>query len=420
MATWQNRIGTNFIIKMGDGKLYAVDYLNAKKSVEYNIAEFVFKNVSGSLVDRGRPRGVVYDLELYIQGDENLDVVKTFQKSADNPGAWTISHPFYDTLYVQPKGLSFDDAYYNVTRITGQVMETILPAGLKLSSSPPEKIQANGRAAIATVNTAYADKVLVMEPTDLQKLKSHIDGTYSRISKLINGYQADADSYFNAYNAANNVLNTALFDTGQIISKAVDLITAPAYFVDTVVNRIRMFEDQLRLYYQDIAAIESIYLAATSNLKSLFENNAGSSIIGMCITTVTNVTNDYIYRPDVLSVINSITDAYNTFIDNLNVLQSVSGGIIDAYAPDPNNIMAIQNLVCDTIDGLLSFYASAKQQRTMTLVYDSNIIIVANKLYRMQPDDSTIQQLIANNNIGHYDMEEFLILKAGRQIIYYV
>ena len=118
-----------------------------------------------------------------------------------------------------------------------------------------------------------------------------------------------------------------------------------------------------------------------------------------------------------LSVIQQLTAAYNGYINNLVALQSLTGGEIDSYIPSSASITSLQLLVNYTISQLYQISAGAKTQKTYTLPYDDNLINVAYKLYGADPDDSLKQTMIANNNIG---LNEILVLKKGRQIIYYV
>ena len=97
---------------------YTPNWLNARRSIDYNIAEFNFKNVAGTLVKRSQPMGVRYDIEIYFQGEDNLIKAQDFLDSAADPRAWTVSHPMYGQLYVQPIGLGFDDSNLNATKIT--------------------------------------------------------------------------------------------------------------------------------------------------------------------------------------------------------------------------------------------------------------------------------------------------------------
>jgi len=401
---------------------YSVKWLNAAKQSTYNIAEFNFKAVDGTLVKRGTPRGVKYNIEIYFDGADHLDTATKFladsDYSDDNGIAppWEIAHPYYGTLFVQPSSLVFDNSQHNVTKITGEVLETIMDNGRAYAVSPPDVIKSQAVITKRQIVDTYSSGVPSMKVSDLQQLANNINNTYNSTSALLNGYQADVNKYAQYFYAANAVLNTAIYDTNDILQQADNLISAPEQFTDTLVRRLNMLSLQLETYAELVAPL----LLSTNpvySLKKLYENNAAITIAAMCVATTVNITTDFNYRPDVLRVIQTIVTNYNAYIENLYALQSANGGFVGAYIPDPTAITSLYTLVNLTTSYLLGVSAGAKQQRTTTLIYDADLLNTVNDIYGLVLDDSTIQTFIANNNI---QLSELLILKAGRQIIYYV
>ncbi len=133
MGSWIEKIQKQFSIAVG-GTIYKPSYFNANRAFEYNFAEFDFRNLDGTLVDRRRRRGTVYNLDMQFQGDNNIDVATAFQNSANsNTNPWQISHPFYGKLLVQPITPVFHDngnKILNTTRITVTVRETSVNANV--------------------------------------------------------------------------------------------------------------------------------------------------------------------------------------------------------------------------------------------------------------------------------------------------
>ncbi len=420
MSDWRALIDLQMSVQTGDGKVYTPDWLCATfsaKSKEYNIADYEFLNVSGTLRLRGLPKGNVYDFEAYFQGTDTLDQAAQFAKSADNAGRWIINHPFYGALTVQPKNLKQDNAGWNVTKFTAEVIETINANGTTPVNNGPDAVAAQSTAAAKTLTKGFAAKVSTISPSGIATLQANIKSVFNTIIRKMNGLQSDVDTVNNYCTQALGVLNTATYDTDQIITAAVQLITAPAFFADTVANRITMLRATLDVLLTDVAPVLALYNVLTAALKQQIETNAGAAIAGICAACVTGVTNDYQYRPVVLDVITDVIDSYNSYINAVVAMQSLVGGELDSYIPDYDNMAAVKNLVANTINALFAIYATAKQQRTYTLPQDSNMILVANYLYGMLPDDSTILTLIANNNLQYADT---LKLKKGREIIYYV
>ena len=88
--SWIEKINSGIVITCGDGKRYEPHYILAEKSVEYNVAEFDFVNIEGTLVKRSKPRGRRFPIELLFQGDNHLDVADAFEMSAKDDRPWNI------------------------------------------------------------------------------------------------------------------------------------------------------------------------------------------------------------------------------------------------------------------------------------------------------------------------------------------
>lgn len=414
--SWITKIQQAFIIRTGGGQLFYPDWLNATYLVNYKIAEFDFVDVKGTFVYRGQPKGRVYDIEIYFKGENCLEISDRFKTAADNPNAWTISHPMYGELLVQPATLRFDNTKYNVTKITGVLLETLgKPATIAVNQAA--EIEALQQNVSTITNAEYAEEVPLMPVSNLQRLQMHIDRIYTQVSVKIANVQSVVDTYTGLYNDANAVLNTGIYATTDIVEQAGYLFAAPYAFTNTVRARIEMFQLQFAILAGDVTSILGLYNTRTRSLKRLYENNMAISIAGMCRATVTNVTNDYTYRPAVLQVVQDIITAYNGYVDNLCSLQTANGGEIDSYVPDADTLNAVKKLVYMTTAYLYDVSGDAKQERFYTVPYDTNLIDVAWKLYGLNKQDTTLYTLIETNNIT---LSEHLQLKQGREIIYYV
>ena len=323
----------------------------------------------------------------------------------------------YGQLLVQPLTLSQDNGKLNISKVTLETIETILDSGLQSPVNAQDAVTANTTNITGSLNNAYSNAVAVPGTADLAAMNAHAMNIFGIVSAKIANVQADATQYQNDYLKAINLLNPALYSTAQIIGQLQTLINDPALFADTVVNRLNQLSATLAYLGNDVGNIVGMYNTPTASLKGLYQNNAGAAVNAMCLACVTNVTNDYNYAPAVVAVIDTLLTAYNGYMSNLQLLQSPTGGEVDSFVPDATALTQLQQNVYYTIQTLYAIAATAKQQRTYTLPYDSNLILVAWKLYGLQPDDSTIKLLMANNNI---QLGEVLVMKAGRAVVYYV
>lgn len=420
MASWIDLVKVDFTITTGDGAVYKPLWVNARKAKKFKIAQFDFKGIAGSLIKKGEPYASVYEIEIIFQGAQHLDDARSFYDSADNKKPWTVTHPFYGPLYVQCAEIEQDNSKLNVSRITATIIETILDNGLQPVLFSPDIVAAQVTQVNDNLNETYVSYLQVPKISDYQKLLNHITSIYKSISGKIAVVQEDVTAYQNAFNEATAVITTAISLPGaittDIIGEATALIMAPAKFADTVANRIAMYQTTLDILKGDVSEILTTYGVNTQSLKKLYENNAGTAIGGICLSAMSNITTDYNYMPDVLSVIGSIITSYNAYIANIIALQTPNGGQLDSYIPDANSIISLQQMVFTTTKALYAISAGALQQKTYFLPYDDNLINVTYLLYGSDPDDTKKQTLIANNNIG---LDELLTLKQGRKILYY-
>lgn len=409
--SWIDKIQTDLTITTGDGKTYAPNWLNASKGVEYNVAIFEFYALPGSLVKRGTPRGRKYAIDIMFQGEDHLDVAEAFEISSANPAPWKVAHPFYGNILVQPISLTFGNEEYNISRITGMIVETISENAASASNvSPIEKIHEDKDLVDASLNTTFANDVPNINAVDATKLSGNVSNTYNSVATQIKE-SLNSDAYFNAYNTAIAAINNPVYDTLTTMQAVRDFITMPYSFADSVIARINMFV----LQFDMLSGTVNTLFTRTS--KKIYENNAGMSISSMFLAAVTNIGNAFVNATDVYSVIETLLSRYNKFIDDLDAIQSDNGGNPDSYIPDADSITGLSSLAGLTISALLEIAVNGKQQRTLTLEADTNLITVANRVYTYTGDDSIFDQLISTNNIG---INELLMLEKGRKIVYYI
>lgn len=414
MASWielyQN---IPFILYTGDGAKYTPIMRNANLSTEFNISSFVFRNVKGTLIDKRNPMGNVYDLNLIFQGDDHVDVSTAFRKSANNRNPWTIQHTLYGRLTVQaisPIRYDNSDATLNITYITVTVQETIQKSKITFIESIPDNIFANQEIISDTLTENYIANVPpqisdVNEMGKLAKLYNTAVSTYITSQK-------DLANYINQYNKTFAAIEQAFSQAGTAISNLQTLLGLPAKLAENVAARMNLLVNQFTAIVGEIGNI------TIPSLKYLWQNNTGDIINSMCLAATLNVTSDdYQYNSDVLSVISTIVTSYNTYLSNLELLQTPNGGELDSFVGDAESLIMLDNQVNTTIVYLFTVANAAKQQRTVTLTKDSNWIYIAYQLYGLLPDDSTIERIIADNNAGP---DEMIQVKKGRVITYYI
>lgn len=402
--SWLDLVQNSLVIATGDGQSYTPNWLNAKKVQEYNLSEFEFPNTPGTLVKRNQPLGVKYALEIYFQGDDHLDVAKAFHKSANDPRPWTIQHPFYGLIKVQPVALEFDNSEFNITKITGPVIETIT------EDTPITSIQAIDAIAIQkiAVDTSMQDIIIRPKSADITTLSTNNSKNF-KLGVPIIKIPSEFEDYNHAFNVANAAVSTAIADASLAMQLTIAFINKPALFSVSLQTRINTLAAQFANMRQGINALTD------PNSKYIYEVTGGSVIGAMCMAST--IVDSDMSSADVLSIMTQITDAYNTLLDDLDSLMTLNGGSLDSFIGDSDAILGLNDLVNLAVSNLFDIALTSKQQRSILTDRDTNVILLTHELYGLDDQDANIEELMTENNIG---LSELLQIKKGRKIVYYI
>lgn len=405
--SWIENIKSELVITTGDGKEFKPFWKPSQKVVEYNIAEFEFPNLYGTLVKRGMPKGTRFNLEIYFQGENCVEEARAFEKSSNDSRAWIISHPYHESMIVHPASLTFDYSKYNIVTITGAVIETLTEDKPKISLSPADKISLDKERTDENFNNAFDATPSIKDVNTLTQNNSNI---YKEGSRGIKN-PIEAEAYFNAFSKANSAIANATAEPIAAMRAIQAMVNAPALFQQSVRSRISIFTNQ----FNQLRKIHpGITLRST---KKIYEHQGGALLSAQALAASTPITDDYGNKINVLAVVDEIISNYNQYILDLDELQSETGGTPTSYIPDADSLNSLTQLINYTISNLFNIALNAKQERIVYIEDDSNLILLAHRFYGLKEDDSTIEELKNNNAIS---LNEILQIKKGRKIIYYI
>ena len=410
MSTWIEKAKTKFSITLGDGQVYYPLSMNANKSVEFNISEFNFRNLDGTLVNKRRRMGTTYDLTMIFQGGDHLDKAQAFQKSSYNTKPWSIQHPYYGVLGVQPiTPVSYDNnnQAQGTTIIKVTVRETLNYKQVTNTQAPADAIADGQQSTARHYATYFVTKVATPTVKDVQQMKKDLNGVQNILKNISAGYT----DIINAYNKTNIAINAAIGNVTGYANAVQAYLLLPALIAGTAVARV-----------QNLANIEGYFAAQFSkglnaDIKALLFLESGAVMGAMCLASVSNLSStDYQYSNQVTGVISTIISSYNAYILGLDVMQTATGNEPGSWAADPDSIIALDNLLYLTLSTLFTIQANSKQAKYVTLTRPNNVITVAWQIYGLVSDDSTIDKLIADNNWGG---NMLLQIPQGTQVLYY-
>ncbi len=230
--SWLEDIRVKLTIITGDGKEYQPHWLNASVLVPYNISEFNFPNVAGTFVDRREQLGSKFSLEIYFQGENHLEEMKSFVESAKDTRPWLIIHPFYDVLNVQPAALNIDNSDYNISKITITATQTIEKKYPVTVVMPVDKIDED----IQFINDIVLNQ---LTSPDKDLLGSQInDFTKKAEPKIIDS--EDSNNFANKTNETNEGISNISSERELSIKSIQELLALPSEFNQSVSSRMLM------------------------------------------------------------------------------------------------------------------------------------------------------------------------------------
>lgn len=379
-------------IVTGDGKSYFPIFNSASDTTPTNEAVFEFVDKKGGLVLRGEIGVKQYSVELHFVGEDNIDTVNEFEKSAEDKRPWTLIHPYYGTRTVQPSALNYDRSSLNDIIFSTTLYETISDL------HPGEEID---------VQSDVIDSVDTVSESAIENAEQVSQSTTLRI---IDKYKASAvtdEDYQNIISYGNEVLNN-IDDAAAFMRYNANLLRAPAKYYDSIENRINSL----------IEAFNELKLA--SHLGNYFENSSSILLSGICEAAVLlssdvsnaqdlpELPNDYKTRNSILSVINTISTITDEFFSLLSTNQT------NGYLPNYILIRELFNTITKTIGQLFILAQDALQERNYILLEDMTVPTLHHRLYGNITD---IEDFVKYNSIG---INELLIVPKGREVKYFV
>lgn len=404
--SWIDKVNNDFVITTGDGISYKPNWLNAQKGISFNVAEFDFPNKNGTLVKRTTSLGRRFPIEIYFQGENHLDVSNEFELSAVDPRPWRITHPLYDNLIVQPTSLLFDNTAMNVTKITGELIETII------EDNPTSVVNPIDNINILKVNVDEAFENTITEtfkPSDVNSMSMSNAKNY-KLGVPIITIPEEASNYANLFNKASSAINTAISTPLGAVRAIQAFITYPYLFTANVKSRVKLFNDQFDTLRSTID-VNSTVIA-----KKVYQLQGGTLLAGMALSAANPGDGEYKNSKNILDVIDSLLGASVAFYEDLDLIQSDNGGDTNSFIPDPFAIINLNFLINTVVSNLFGIAFTAKKEFSLILDSDTNVINLTHKLYTLDIADENIDELIENNNWG---LDDLLQLKKGKKVIYY-
>lgn len=398
MADWKSKIeDIKFEIKTGDGVKYYPLWVDAVKNVKFNTEGFDFIGVEGTYVERKTRSGNQYPLTFYFQGENCIDEADNFDKSSRDRRPWTIKHPFFGTIKVQPLSFTYDKSKYNVVKITGTVWETISKKYPQSTSSPSDEVQGL-KVIIAGRSALTLTKSII--PVTTENVQPSIDASAltGEKYKLLVQTGTDAAELRNRLRLASAAAQNILSDVSNYIHQATALINFPFLILQTIKVKINVI-------IEGIEGLFDIFLKDNNNEKDkeLYEVQSALLLTELASNIVAG---EYETVDDVLSAIDRVDYIYNDVLTKMDEA---------GHIPNADLATSVDLIINTSIASLFDIAFNQKQKRSVIIPEDTNAILLAHKYYGA--GDDNLNDFFTKNNIG---ASEYLQVKKGREIIYFV
>ena len=392
---------TIFSIRTGDGNLFFPNWKGGSKETEYNTSMFDFISVTGTLVDRKKPRSPFFDLVFYFQGEDYLDIAKGFEISASDSRPWLVTHPIYGEISGQPLSLKRDDSNLNIVEITIPFWESI-EAEYPFTNF---NIKDNTRQKKAKLFTLCASSYITnnsIKTKDISKIKSNVLLMSSSMKSM-----QDNSTYSDFQNQLNKTL------------KAVDnLLKDPFEAIQQVQNFIDLPSTYLQVLEARISAYESIYTRLKSTIntvsdKKYFESASASVIGSLSVVLINPIQEDYVLVSDVFKASQRLSKIYNDYISILDSVSVSAYDVNNSFNPDASVQSELSSLVQYTIANLYKLSFDAKREKIIFVEKDTNPILLVHRYIGLDNDDVNLANFVKTNNLK---LKELFLVKKGRDI----
>lgn len=405
--SWDDKLENNkFSITTGEGKVYFPLFKTGEKSKEFNTATFDFIDVSGSLVERKKPKSAKYTLVFWFQGADNVEQSEAFEKSAEDNRRWIVNHPFYNQLRGQPISISRNDTNFNITEITVEFWESISADYPKSNFSIKDNTYEKKQGVFDASEQCYSAKE-VFKAEDVTKNKEEVSKIGITLSKIQSNetYAEYSNKVSTAIKANDNLVNDSL----NAISKTQDTLNMPSDLVETVQNRF--------------TAYKAVYNGLNTVFKSVPDKLFFQSIGAVCIAAMCDSTANFIFGvdfvtvKDVESTASQLADLYDQYLGVVDGASTSNYDLADQFNPDPVLQTELSNLINYTLGNIYNLAFDAKQERIVYTDKVTNLILLVHRYLGLDASDQNIEDFRTINNIK---LNEVFRIERNREIKYYI
>jgi len=410
-------------ITTGDGTTYELKMRFKGGSIAPLTKTYNYAGKVGSKPKRNSCASPVYDLVVFIYQDN----WKSFKNSISDPSAeWLVKHPLYGDLKGLPTAINWDNTTQGDVEFNFQFQQSI--------DEDTPLIKTDYQAKTRLVNLIIQEQV-IEDVGDIEFTEAEVTTLSGLIDSLEEAYEGILNSeYANKLYDIRQTINEAEFDSFRFMSLVNDMLNISSRLNLSVKERITIISSQMA----SILSIDALTIsmakfnesAGASNITALMETVITPSesvevVSGFDVTDISAsspLQDDYKYKKDVLSTINSVNTLYNNYISTISEI-SITEDEYTQFVPNNDLVNNINESFLLGIQEIKDISNKAKEENVYITQSDTSIELLAHILYGSATDENMNSIINDNDLFGKENITyswRNMIIKQGTNILYYV
>jgi hypothetical protein len=431
MATWQDRVASSIkLTSPQSGTVFTPYWRGDDISIAKRVGQFKFPLIDGTVTQDLGLDGFGIPLTLYFAGENNDLDAWAFAQCWTERGPWTVIHPVYGTLSLQPLSGTLKVQPVesgNITVVESQWIRPVQPgtlaSGGKVSGSGSAgtlssvgEIAGAINAQIDTVNASAAAAFAACPQSTIDNLfsaETQITPGITIVKAALMGINADVNRIQSQINAE---FLSFPGDLATIAGLAQSLIQTPALMAGSLAAQISRYASMLAGILGTLPSSLAIPNTNTYNAVAATELLASAALSASALAVILTTPAT---RPDAVATLNQILAMWNSMTASFDGFQTAFAGnsLVGQYFTAAQSYTDLSRLIALAVQYLLSVIFDLKSEIRFTLKAERAPFEIAVSYYGQNGwDDTYFDAFIASNNLTG---DRILILPAGYEVVVY-
>ena len=400
------------------GDVFNAKWIGNAISIKKKVATFEYPDVNGATTQDLGLASQSYPLDIYFDGLDHEKEVQNFQVAMLERGVWSVNHPVYGVVKLQPLTMSVE-----VQPVINRTVTVVSTTWVRATPSDEYKSYRDYRApVIKFVKTVLDD---VSEKSSNKFIKAFL-----AVKKFLTAVSDTIKKGVRTFIDMNNKVRKLVANKIAALDKMINGTTTLIKTAISAVNSILQIVANVKGY---VTTKISLFSKIGKDIRDSIESDLSSGIIttevarandgvmaGVLAAQSTATTSGTVLsREESIEIGNTIL---SDFVATTTLSDEVSKGVVaklskDDYFGNLSSYDAIKTLVGVTIGYIIDDTYSNKIKKIITLDRAKATIDVAISEYPKKSVDEAYDFFVDTNQLTGDDI---ITLQAGRRVVAYV